>query len=218
MPPGPLRIGLIEADNVQIKPSRREYLAKTEIEIRHLLAPDFIYPDHLQKGIRSVLKSYGFHPSGRNRPASEFLVKDLQARGCFNPINNAVDINNHLSLLSHLPISILDRAKTGDHLCIRTGTDQEKYIFNKEGHELTLKNLLIIASGEHQNTPFGSPVKDSQSTKIFQETKSLVGIIYTSANVSPYDDLKTLLGRFAELLAAETQAENIDWTIYDAPI
>ena len=217
LPPGPLRVGMIEAGNTRIGPSPREYLALIEKEVKHVLDKEFIYPDHLRKGIRSLLKVYGFHPSGRNRPASEFLAKDLQMRGQFNPINNAVDINNHLSLLSHLPISILDGDKTGSHLCIRVGMEDEKYVFNREGQDLALKGLLVIASGGHDNTPFGSPVKDSQATKIFETTKSLIGVVYTSQNITPRDDLSTIMKRFAELLKTFTAGIEITWDILDAP-
>ena len=218
LPPGPLRIGLIEADNVTIGSSSWEYLTIIEKEVQPMISADFIYPDNMQKGIRSLLKAYGFHPSGRNRPASEFLAKDLQMRGCFNAINNAVDINNHISLLSHLPISILDREKTGDKLFIRVGLEGESYPFNREGHELSLKDLLIIAGGEHDNTPMGSPVKDSQATKVFESTRKLVGIIYASQNLTPVDELETYLIRFADLLKREANASEVAWEVLEPPI
>jgi len=217
LPPGPLRIGLIEADNVVIGPSSQEYLKDIFEETKHILSPQFIYPDHLQKGIRSLLKTYGFHPSGRNRPASEFLVKDLQGRGSFNSINNAVDINNHLSLISHLPISILDLEKTGDKLCIRIGMEKEAYVFNSEGHELSLKNLVVAARAEGSAAAVGSPVKDSHETKISSTTKKLVGVVYTASSITSEEMLTSLLERFADLLRTQAQATRIDWKILDAP-
>ncbi|MBF0498642.1 MAG: hypothetical protein HQM09_00800 [Candidatus Riflebacteria bacterium] len=215
LPPGALQIGLIEADGVRVLPSQSSYLQQIAEEIAPILQDDWVYPDCMQKGIRSLLKAYGFHPSGRNRPASEFLVKDLQARGSFNPINNVVDINNHLSLVSHLPISILDRAKTGDSLQIRVGMEGESYVFNREGHELSLRDLLIVACGEGSMAPFGSPVKDSQATKVFEETSRLVGVIYSSVTLSPPDALAALLRRFASFLSAEASAKRVEWKIID---
>jgi len=217
LPPGPLRIGWIEADDVQIGPSSKEYLGLIEKETKHIREKDFVFPDHLQKGIRSLLKAYGFHPSGRNRPASEFLVKDIQLRGVFNSINNAVDINNHLSLISHLPISILDLEKTGNKIRIRLGREKETYVFNREGQELSLKNLLVISSDDSEDTPFGSPVKDSQKTKIFETTRSLCGVVYTSRNITPTEDLEKLMERFASLLETETKAKRVAWELLDAP-
>ena len=143
LPPCNLRLGIIEAMNVCVRPSSAKYLNQISKEIAHLLKPDFVYPDHLQKGIRGLLKNFGFHPSGRNRPASEFLFKDLLNRQEFNAINNIVDINNHLSLKYHLPISVLDLDKTGPNLCIRVGLENEEYVFNREGQMLSLKKLLL---------------------------------------------------------------------------
>lgn len=217
LPPGPLQIGLIEADAVKIGLSRREYLVEIEKAIKGMASLDYVYPDNLQKGIRSLLKAYGFHASGRNRPASEFLVKDLQNRGTFNAINNAVDINNHLSLVTHLPISILDREKCGDKLCLRLGCEGESYVFNREGHELSLKHLLTIAKGDHTMAPCGSPVKDSQATKVFETTTSLVGVVYTSKTITPENDLRALMQRFEELLRREAHAEWVAWQVLDSP-
>lgn len=218
LPPGPLRLGVIEADGVLVGPTSPQYLRRIQEDIRPILADGFVYPDHMQKGIRSLLKAYGFHPSGRNRPASEFLAKDLQGRGGFKSISNIVDINNHLSLLSHLPISILDREKTGDHLCLRAGTETETYIFNQEGQDLNLKNLLIVARGEGDLAPFGSPVKDSQATKVFQATHNIIGFIYASPSTATTEELQKWLKLFADLLRNEGKASEVVWEILEAPI
>jgi len=217
LPPGPLQVGVIEADGVRVVPSRPEYVARIDQEIAPILAPGWVYPDSLQKGIRSLLKAYGFHPSGRNRPASEFLVKDLLARGAFNPISNVVDINNHLSLLSHLPISILDRDKAGDRLSLRVGVEPEQYVFNREGHALTLRDLLVVARDEGKREAMGSPVKDSQATKVFEDTSRVTGIVYSSYPLVPTEALAELLQRFGQLLKSEAAATRVEWQVLDAP-
>ena len=216
LPPSSLRIGLLEARNLNIKPSSDDYRLRILQETQRLLEPDFIYPDDKQKGIRSLLKTFGFHPSGRSRPASEFLHKDLQNRGSFNFINNAVDINNHLSLLSHLPISVIDLDKTGYELCLRLGFDDESYVFNREGHELSLKKLLVAARHGGDRTAFGSPVKDSQLTKVFAETKNLAYIVYTSVNITSEEELHSLLNLAAKLLATEAGASETASMVLDA--
>jgi len=217
LPPGPLRIGLIEAEGVRVGPSRPEYLRRIEEEIRSRISPEYVYPDPFQKRIRSLLKTWGFHPSGRNRPASEFLVKDLQVRGAFNPINVVVDINNHLSLVSHLPISILDLDKTGEKLSMRIGMESESYIFNREGQELALKNLLVVARSEGDLRAVGSPVKDSQMTKVFETTSRVAGFVYTTRNLSPDEEFGPFLERFCNLLRTEAGAARASWQILDQP-
>ncbi|HNX74805.1 MAG TPA: phenylalanine--tRNA ligase beta subunit-related protein [Candidatus Rifleibacterium sp.] len=216
LPPSGLRVGLVEARNVNIKPSSDDYRLRILQETQRLLEPDFMYPDDKQKGIRSLLKTFGFHPSGRSRPASEFLHKDLQNRGSFNFINNAVDINNHLSLLSHLPISVIDLDKSGFELCLRVGFDDESYVFNREGHELSLKKLLVVARHGGDRAAVGSPVKDSQQTKVFAETKNLALIVYTSVNITSEEELNTLLNLAARLLHTEADAAETASMVLDA--
>ena len=217
LPPGALQIGIVEADGVLVGPTSQEYLKRIVEEVKPILEPDFVYSDRMQKGVRSLLKSYGFHPSGRSRPASEFLVKDIQARGSFKTISNLVDIINHLSLRSCLPISLLDRAKTGDNLCLRIGTEKESYVFNKEGQELSLKKLMIVAKADGALTPFGSPVKDSQATKVFESTHQIVGVIYSSPSIVDHETLAGYLSQFAELLKTEGKASSTAWEILDGP-
>ena len=217
LPPSSLRLGVIEADGVTVGPSPREYLAHIEQDIAPVLEPSFTYPDHVRKGIRSLLRHFGFHPSGRNRPASEFLVKDLQGRGCFHAINNLVDMNNHLSLVSHLPISILDVDKTEEALVIRLGNEGESYIFNPEGQELALKHLLTICGGPDGRTAFGSPVKDSQATKISAATTRAVAVIYTSASITPVEELESLLARFQDVLVRYAGARRVEYAVLDSP-
>ena len=216
LPPCKLRLGVIEALNVEVKPSSEDYRNKIDSLTEKLLEDDFIYPDHLKKGIRGLLKSFGFHPSGRNRPASEYLFKDLNNRKEFNYINNIVDINNHISLKYHLPISILDLDKAGKNLCVRIGLDDEKYVFNPEGQLLSLKKLLLIARHGDDRSAIGSPVKDSQATKIFEPTKNIIGFIYTSANITPEEQLQSILNEFAEYLTKEANAEKIETSIIDS--
>lgn len=214
--PSPLRIGLIEALNVKIKDSSSAYTSRIFNDIRPLLSPDYQFPDHIQKGIRSLLKTTGFHPSGRSRPASEFLFKDLQNRGGFNFINNVVDINNHISLTRHLPISVFDLDKSGTDLAIRVGLDDESYIFNREGQILSLKKLMVVARHGGDRAAIGSPVKDSQATKVFSETQNIAVIIYTSANITSTGELETIMQEFSRLLSQETGSEEIAYKILDA--
>jgi DNA/RNA-binding domain of Phe-tRNA-synthetase-like protein len=217
LPPGRLRVGLIEAHDLTVAPSPPEYLQAIATDVQPVLAPEFAFPDHLQKGIRSLLKSYGFHPSGRNRPASEYLVKDLQGRGSFFAINNVVDINNHISLLSHLPISVFDLDLTGTSLCARLGMDGEKYVFNKEGHELALRDLVVTARTTGDQQAVGSPIKDSHATKIQAATRRALGVIYTATTLTPADELERWLSRFADLLRRYAGAQTCEWAVLDAP-
>ena len=61
--------------------------------------------------VRDLLRQGGFKPSGRSKPASEYLLA-AQAGGHLGPINPAVDACNIASLHSGLPISVVDLDRT----------------------------------------------------------------------------------------------------------
>ena len=65
-------------------------------------------------------------------------------------------------------------------------------------------------------TAFGSPVKDSQLTKVFAETKNLAYIVYTSVNITSEEELHSLLNLAAKLLATEAGASETASMVLDA--
>ena len=68
--------------------------------------------DAVREAVRALLRHGGFKPTGRSKPASEYLLKAVR-EGLLSPINLAVDACNVVSLHSGLPISVvdLDRAR-----------------------------------------------------------------------------------------------------------
>lgn len=214
LPQSTLRIGFLEAFNIKVKDSSEEYRQLIENETAEMLAPSYAYPDNMQKGIRSLLKSFGFHPSGRSRPASEYLFKDLVNRGSFNYINNIVDINNHISLKYKLPISVFDLDKSGYDLCLRVGAENEEYVFNKEGQILSLKKLLLVA--KKAGNAIGTAVKDSQETKVFEPTNKIAFFIYSSSNLTSKEEMEKLLKEIERYLKSEAEATDVASAVLDA--
>lgn len=214
LPESNLRIGFLEAFNIKVKQSSEKYQQTIDKDINDMLKPNYSYPDNMQKGIRSLLKTFGFHPSGRSRPASEYLFKDLSNRGSFNYINNVVDINNHISLKYKLPISVFDLDKSGYNLCLRVGNETEEYVFNKEGQILTLKKLLLVAKTDGE--AIGTPVKDSQATKVFEPTNKIAFFVYSSSNITSKEEMAKILDEIAKYLSEEAEATDISSTVLDA--
>src|SRR6266550_2411654 len=74
-----------------------------------LLAADAPAPLHrdetLRGAVRDMLRHGGYKPTGRGKPASEYLVR-AASDGALSPINAAVDACNAVSLHSGLPISV----------------------------------------------------------------------------------------------------------------
>src|SRR5688572_4923349 len=77
-------------------------------EVADLLKPDAAAPlgsdDGVREAVRALLRHGGFKPTGRSKPASEYLLKAVR-EGLLSSINLAVDVCNVVSLHSGLPIS-----------------------------------------------------------------------------------------------------------------
>src|SRR6516162_6574108 len=85
-------------------------------EVTALLAEGAAAPlrsdDAVREAVRALLRQDGFKPTGRSKPASEYLLKAVR-EGLLSPINLAVDVCNVVSFHSGLPVSVvdLDRAR-----------------------------------------------------------------------------------------------------------
>ena len=66
--------------------------------------------DAVRRVVRDLLRHGGFKPTGRNKPASEYLIRAVRD-GVLSSINLAVDVCNAVSLHSGLPISVVDLAR-----------------------------------------------------------------------------------------------------------
>ena len=147
--------------------------------------------------VRDMLRHGTYRPTGRAKPASEFLV-NAALEGTFPYINNLVDINNLVSLETLLPISLIDVRKAGfrDFTC-RWGREGESYVFNPSGQSLDLTDLLLL-SRPPADLPCGSPVKDSQETKTDATTIDALGIVWAPASLG--DEAAAAARRMADLI------------------
>jgi len=66
--------------------------------------------DVLRSHVRDLLRHGGYKPTGRGKPASEYLVRAVAEAG-LSSINLAVDVCNAVSLHSGLPISVVDLSR-----------------------------------------------------------------------------------------------------------
>jgi len=168
-----VKIGAIFVKNCDVRESEESFKNKVLAEIKLIKETD-----RLRKNVRNMLRFGKYKPSGRGKPASEYLFEAAK-EGSFPFINNFVDALNFVSLISGLPISLIDneKAKT-ENFRIRRGRKGESYIFNKSGQVLNLEDLLLTATNE-EDEPIATPVKDSQKTKIDEKSKNLTAIIYS---------------------------------------
>lgn len=187
--------GLVSASAVSVGESAPALLQ----ELRDLVAQrskEEFPPARVKEGVRALLRRGGFKPSGRNKPASEYLAQAAR-EGRFPFINNLVDINNLISLESGLPVSLLDGDVCAGALSIRLGRAGESYVFNQAGQEIALEGLICVCA---DGKPLGNPVKDSLLAKVKADTSKALGVVYACALETERAGLEALLVRFAGLL------------------
>ena len=207
-------LGVVRAKGIVVTDSPQGFRKLVDELVHDLLKKSEMISQDVQKEIRNMMRIDGFSPTGRNRPASEFLLRELAEYRHFKFINVVVDINNYLSIKTKLPMSIFDTGKLQGALVVRTGDPGEGYVFNNEGQILDVKRLIVCCEElpDYTSIPFGSPVKDSMHTKIFTGCTDLVAVIYSNPAVYSQAELETICGEFASLLkefagASETAIE-----------
>jgi DNA/RNA-binding domain of Phe-tRNA-synthetase-like protein len=143
-----------------------------------LLRPDAAAPlasdDLVREKVRDLLRKGGFKPTGRSKPASEYLLK-ASRDGALTGINLAVDVCNAVSLHSGLPISVVDLALAAEPLRVAVAKQGESYVFNAAGQTIDLGGLLCLfdAAG-----PCANAVKDAQRTKTSAATTRTLTLIW----------------------------------------
>jgi DNA/RNA-binding domain of Phe-tRNA-synthetase-like protein len=199
-----LVLGVVEVDRGMVRDCSPALAERAADLAAQLLAEGYELPETKRRAVRDLLKLGGFSPTGRNKPAHEFLINDIQARGSFNHINNVVDANNVISLESLLPISIFDVDKLGADITVRIGAEGESYVFNPSGQVLDVKHCIVCARAGGDGAPVGTPVKDSLETKIFPGAAHFLAVMYSTSDIYSTYALLGHIQRFAELLSAET--------------
>jgi DNA/RNA-binding domain of Phe-tRNA-synthetase-like protein len=130
--------------------------------------------DALRAAIRDLLRHGGYKPTGRGKPASEYLIR-AATDGSLGSINVAVDACNVTSLHSGLPISVVDLDRAQPPFRIGIAPAGASYVFNAAGQEIDLSGLLCLfdATG-----PCANAVKDAQRTKTGPDTRRTLSVIW----------------------------------------
>ncbi len=142
-------------------------------------APELVVDDQVRSAVRSLLRHGGFKPSGRSKPASEYLQGAL-AEARFPSINPLVDVCNLVSLRSGLPISVVDLDLTRGALRLAVCPPGTSYVFNPSGQTIDASGLLALCD---EDGAAGTPVKDAQRTKTHAATRVTLSIVWGSRYV-----------------------------------
>lgn len=158
-------------------PDELQRLASPQ-DVRDLLKADVPAPlareEAVRSAVRDMLRVGGYKPTGRGKPASEYLVR-AATDGTLSSINLAVDVCNAVSLHSGFPISVVDLDRARPPFSIRIADEGATYVFNASGQEIDLAGLVCVFDAEG---PCANAVRDSQRTKTHAGTRRTLSVIW----------------------------------------
>src|SRR5262249_49399329 len=136
-------------------------------------AAPLVSDDTVREAVRKLLRQGGFKPTGRSKPASEYLLRAVQDQQ-LSSINLAVDVCNVVSLHSGLPVSVVDLDRARPPFRVGIAPVGSSYVFNASGQNIDLGGLLCLFDAEG---PCATAVKDAQRTKTGADTRSPLSLI-----------------------------------------
>lgn len=184
---------------------------ETPSDILCSLSLDYAAPvsmtESTKSKVRDLFRHGGYKPTGRGKPASEYLRQAVE-KGILNPINLPVDACNAASLHSGLPISVVDLDSVQQPLRISVAPADCDYVFNATGQTIKLDGLICLfdASG-----PCANGVKDSQRTKTSVKTTRTISMIWGTREL-PEQSKKTADWYRAMLESGGANTANITLT------
>ena len=209
-----IELGWIRVEGVSIwsaTPEFDQWFAEQTSKID--LRPENTELDLRREAVRAMLRKHGYKPSGRNKPAQEYLLQCIRDGRGLPRILPAVDVLNCVSASRGLPISLLGLRYFPTGIRFRVGLSDEKYVFNSAGQELDLRSLPVICGGVDSNEPLGSPIKDSMAGKIDSEDQNLLGIIYSPHQLVALSELAQIAEELAVNLKVWGGAAHISWGV-----
>jgi len=162
----------------------------------------------LRAAVRDMLRHGGYKPTGRGKPASEYLVRAAEA-GSLCSINAVVDTCNVVSLHSGFPITVVDTGRAAGSYRIAIAPAGTTYVFNSAGQEIDVSGLVCLFD---KTGPCGNAVKDAQRTKTHDDTRGTLSIVWgvsdfeaqLDAALAWHEELLDQLGARVTSVAART--------------
>lgn len=177
--------------------------ALTELALRRAREPLSTAEEARRRAAREMLRHGAFRPTGRAKPASEYLLR-AATEGQVPRINGPVDAANLVSLATMIPISLWDVEASGSHgVALRRGDAGERFVFNVAGQELELQDLVCgVALDGARGRPIVTPVKDSLATKLTPASRHVAGLIYYPLEAGDETHLAELVHELGRWLGA----------------
>lgn len=220
--PVTLAISLFERPSNPAAPGSREVAADsldTMLEAvaarrRGDLAPE---EENVRLAARDMLRHGKFKPTGRSKPASEYLLGLAQRGEPLPRVLPAVDIANYLSLTWLVPISIWDPTRgDAEMIVFRAGLPGESYVFNSAGHSIDVEDLVCgCAATDGSSSPIVNPVKDSMTAKLTADSSDAAMAFYIPRSATSREYARDALRDAVRLLPACAGMEVRGTTVLD---
>ena len=133
--------------------------------------------ERVRADVRDMLRIGGYKPTGRGKPASEYLVR-AASEGALGSINLAVDTCNAVSLHSGFPISVVDLDRAWPPFRIDVAPEASRYVFNASGQEIDVEGLVCLFDAEG---PCANAVRDAQRTKTHAGSTRTLSVVWGCA-------------------------------------
>ncbi|RKY33052.1 MAG: hypothetical protein DRP68_03070 [Candidatus Omnitrophota bacterium] len=170
------RFAWAEFKNVTIKSSPPQLIQLIEKEkdtLSQLFTISTLATDKVINISRMAFKKVGTDPA-RYRPAQEALIRRILQNKGIPFINNAVDINNYLSIKYRTPMGIYNQSVLDNVLTI--GVGEEETFVSLSGRIIHCKNKIILKN--QNNEVVGSPFVDSLKAKVDKNCTRLLHLVY----------------------------------------
>lgn len=186
-------LGLLQC-HVQVKKDDASFLELLNAKIAELSEVELSQAnkrDYIQS-TRKAYKALGKDPN-RYRCSSEAMCRRIAKERGLYYINNVVDINNYLSILSGYSMGTYDLAQTQGDITWMRASEGTAY----QGIGKDVLNIEFLPALFDQKGPFGNPTSDNTRAMITEHTTDLL-LVYYSFNGG--QELEELLALAQDLL------------------
>ena len=210
-------LGVITAHHVHTATCLPDFEHALESLLQERQHPLSEEEEHLRKRVRDMLRYGRYKPTGRGKPASEYLLRAAQQQA-FPRINAVVDVNNYISLKYLLPISLWDQEKAAaEHVLFRRGRAGEAFVFNQAGQRIDVTDLVVGCRITEETgpaeEPFVNPVKDALITKTDAHTQHVAAAVYAPEEGYTREQLDAVCEEFAAWLQTCGDSVETHWIV-----
>lgn len=202
-----MKLGYCIMTDVLIQEENKELDTKFEQlkqEIKDKYQLETLSENEMIKSVRRMYSQTGLDPT-KYRPSSEKLVRRILKDKDLYKINSAVDLCNYISIKYVLPLGLYDFDKINGDVEVRLGKEGEEY--NRIGGDVVHASDKLVAVD--QIGIFGNPTADSDRTKITDQTKQLLLLVFAPHNIEDVY-LNELLEEFSSKMVEYNKAVRVD--------